>query len=126
MLVINPGSRIGKSTPKGWTNTFEKAQAEAERWLKNMHEDDGLTDVELVRSDPKPEGGRWKFTFRHRVTGVEVTLDTHGISDLDAYCKQYIFAPKVYWKGSSCSNPQLDDFAAPGFRKLATFVRYES
>jgi hypothetical protein len=123
MLLINPGSTIGKSPPKGWTNSFARAKAEAERWLKIMHEDDGLTDVELLPAEDAPEEGRWTFYFRHKVTGVRVRLDTHGIDDLDAYRAQYVFTPRVYWNGSSTAEGKLDDFAAPGFRKIATFVK---
>jgi hypothetical protein len=121
-LLINPGSRIGEeSAGAGWTNTFKGAQAEALRWLQNAH-DDGLTDVEIVRFGSRPEEGRWSFFFRHKVTGVEAELQTHGIDNMDAYLRQYIFTPRVYWKGSSCSSPELDDFKAPGFRKLQTYT----
>lgn len=120
-MLINPGSHIGAAN-KAWTNTFEAAQATAHKWLKSMHEDDGLTDVELVRSDPTEHEGRWSFYFRHKVTGVEVELDTHGINDVDAYCKRYIFTPRIYWKGSSCGEPKIEDFAADGFRVHKTFV----
>lgn len=121
MLLINPGSEIG-TEQRGWTNTFEGAEAEAERWLKSMHEDDGMVDVELVRRCSTPHEGRWTFTYRHKVTGVEVKLDTHGIDNLDAYKDKNGFHPRVYWNGSSTSKPSIDDFAAPGFRKLVTFV----
>lgn len=123
-LLINPGSHI-QPARDGWTNTFAKAQAEAQRWLKSMHEDDGLTDVELLPAEDAPEEGRWAFYFRHKVTGVKVRLDTHGIDNMDAYVKRAVFTPRVYWNGSSCSSPCLDDFAAPGFVKLATFVKAE-
>lgn len=121
-VLINPGSHIATGSA-GWTNTFEQACAEAQRWLDNMHKDDGLTDVELLPAEDAPEEGRWAFYFRHKVTGVKVRLDTHGIDNIDAYTKRAIFTPRVYWNGCSSSDPKLDDFAAPGFRKLATFVR---
>lgn len=120
--LINPGSHIGASTGKAWTNTFEEAKKTAERWLESMHNDDGLTDVELVRCDPLEHEGRWSFYFRHKVTGVEVELDTHGISDVDAYCAKYIFTPRIYWNGSSTGDPKIEDFKAPGFRVHKTFV----
>ncbi len=120
-MLINPGSRIA-ANPSGWTNTFEKAQAEARRWLESIVNEDGMSDVEISRFDPVPKDGRWSFWFRHRVTGVEVELETHGINDLDAYCKQAIFTPRVYWKGGSSSQPRLEDFGAPGFKKLVTYV----
>lgn len=120
-MLINPGSKIAP-TASGWSNTYERAQQEAARWLKSMHEDDGMTDVELVRSDPKCQSGRWAFYFRHKVTGVEVVLETHGIDDLDAYRKVAVFTPRIYWKGSSTGSPKVEDFAAPGFRVHKTFV----
>ena len=69
------------------------------------------------------DNGRWPFVIRHQITGVEVVLETHGIDDLDAYKRQCIFDPRVYWNGSSSAEPTLDDFDAPGFVvKVMTFV----
>lgn len=115
MLIVNPGADIAAPTAEaGWTNTFEGAQAEARRWLDSMREE-GIHDVELLDSDGVEDEGRWTFTFRHTVTGVEVRLDTHGIDNYEAYKAQHIFAPRVYWNGSSCGNPELSDFAADGY-----------
>lgn len=122
-MLINPGSHIAPDATASWTNTYERAQQEAAKWLKSMHEDDGMTDVELVHSDPERHEGRWTFTFRHKVTGVEAKLETHGIDNMDAYTKQSIFTPRIYWKGSSTGDPQIEDFAAPGFRVHKTFVK---
>lgn len=118
-LIINPGSRIGTDR-QGWTNTEEQARAEAAKWLSNIHAD-GMADVELLDDCTDDGEGRWRFTFRHRVTGALVYLDTHGIDDLDAYLRRFIFPPRVYWNGSSSSDPKLDDFAAPGFVPVKTF-----
>ena len=57
------------------------------------------------------------------MTGVIVELETHGIDDMDAYANDAIFTPRVYWKGSSCSSPDLNDWKAPGFVKLSTWVK---
>jgi len=121
-LIINPGSRIGEPG-NGWTNTAETAQAEAERWLAGIHAD-GMTDVELLDGSTEREG-RWVFTFRHAVTGTAVTLETHGIDDTGAYQQDHVFPPRIYWNGSSTSNPELEHFAAPGFRAVRTFTAEE-
>ncbi|MFI6302135.1 hypothetical protein ACIBCH_09705 [Amycolatopsis thailandensis] len=118
-VFINPGSQIGE-TGEGWTNTFVGAKAEAERWLSQMH-NDGLREVELVAWDENENEGRWKFWFEHFVTKARVELATHGIDNYDAYMKGRVFGPRVYWNGSSCSMPTIEDFAAPGFRVLQTF-----
>lgn len=120
---INPGSRIG-GQPDGWTNTVEQAVLNARAWLDRMRKE-GFTDIEIGEPGPEDQG-RWPFVFRHTVTGVEVTLETHGISDPTAYEKQHIFAPRVYWNGSSSAEPDLDDFAAPGFAKTMTFAAVQS
>lgn len=114
-LFINPGANLGDRTAaQGWTNRYETAHAEARSWLAKMRAE-GIGDVELVAGDETEREGRWRFTFRHTVTGAEVVLETHGIDDVDAYARQHFFPPRVYWNGSSTSNPSLDDFAAPGF-----------
>lgn len=118
-LINNPGSRIG-TDQQGWTNTEARAIVEAAKWLANAHAD-GLTDVELLDGCTPDGEGRWRFTFRHKVTGALVYLDTHGIDDTEAYERQHIFAPRVYWNGSSTADPKLDDFAAPGFVPVKTF-----
>ena len=119
-LIINPGSHIGEPG-EGWTNTCETARAEAGRWLARMHAE-GMTDVVLLDGSEEREG-RWLFTVRHAITRATATLETHGIDDVGAYEKQHLFAPRVYWNGSSCSNPELENFAAPGFVAVRTFKR---
>ena len=115
-ILINPGSGPVTEQGEGWTNTYEGAIAEAERWHQRMVDDGFGHDVELLsQDDPIERGGRWVFHFRHRVTGVVVELETHGIDDMDAYMRRHIFGARVYWNGSSCSSPELDDWAAPGF-----------
>ena len=123
-LIINPGSRIASPEHDGeWQNTEAKARERAEVWLGKMH-GEGMTDVELLDGTQlgvAEQGGRWRFTFRHQVTGVTATLDMHGIDPVDAYEREHVFAPRVYWNGSSCSDPALEDFAAPGFVAVRTF-----
>lgn len=118
-LIINPGSNVGDSRD-GWTNTEAGARKEAESWLTGMHFE-GMTDVELLPGCRESDG-RWVFSFRHSVTGKTVELETHGIDDIDAYCKRYVFSPKVYWGGSSLGQPEIEHFAATGFAVRKTFV----
>lgn len=122
-MLINPGSRIGEPG-EGWTNTCETARGYAGQWLAQMH-GEGMTGVELLDSSTERDG-RWIFTFRHAVTGKTVELEIHGIDDTDAYKKRHVFEPRIYWNGSSTSDPKLEHFAAPGFRAVRTFVAEEA
>lgn len=120
-LIINPGSRIASPEYDGeWQNTEAKARERAGVWLGKMHAE-GMTDVELLDGS-EPRDGRWLFTFHHKVTGATVTLEMHGIDPADAYEREHVFAPRVYWNGSSVSDPRLEDFAAPGFVPVRTFI----
>lgn len=119
-LIINPGSGPVADAGTGWTNTQDGAFAEARRWHDRMKADGFGHDVELLDLDPHRQGhsnqeGRWLFEFRHKVTGVVVELETHGVDNIEAYMKERVFAPRVYWNGSSCSSPALEQFAAAGF-----------
>lgn len=116
-LIINPGSRIGAGA--AWTNTYEQARKSAEDLLVHLARE-GHIDVTLLDEFEVNEG-RWVFSFRHNVTGKVVEFETHGIDDLDAYEKAHIFSPRVYWNGSSCSSPKLDDWDAEGFEPVKTF-----
>jgi hypothetical protein len=118
-LIVNPGSGEIAAAGDHWTNTEATARAEAGKWLANMHAE-GMTDVELL-DGCRERAGRWLFTFRHKVTGVTVELETHGIDNLEAYGRDH-FSPRVWWNGSSTAEPKLEDFAAPGFTPLRTFV----
>jgi len=123
-LIINPGSGAVQASGEGWTNSYAGARAEAGKWLEGMHAE-GMTDVTLLDGASAGEGvnaGRWRFRFRHEVTGAVVTLETPGIDDWDAYGREFIFLPRIYWNGSSSGDPKLEDFAAPGFRAVRTFV----
>lgn len=119
-MIVNPGSGPVEQDGEGWTNTYETARQKAIAWLKEMHTQ-GLRDVELLDGPTDQTDGRWVFTFRHTVTGKTVDFETHGIDDLDAYMRRRIFAPRVYWNGSSSGEPSLEDFEAPGFEPVRTF-----
>jgi hypothetical protein len=116
-LIFNPGSDIPEpGKDDGWTNTYEEAVRIAREWLARMCAH-GLGDIVLLEGKAfrPPVDGRWTFTYRHIVTGVEATLETHGIAPEDAFRKQNLFSPRQYWNGSSSSDPCLDDFTALGF-----------
>lgn len=115
MVIINAGTRLGDIHPAdGWANTYAAARKAADEWLTKMRAE-GIADVELATADETEREGRWTFTFRHAVTEVEVKLETHGIDDMEAYNRQCVFEPRIYWNGSSTANPELSDFAAPGY-----------
>lgn len=126
MLIINPGSEPVDTDGQGWTNTYAGACAIAEDWLTKMRDAGIGHDVELVLpapadtiDPPAPDSeGRWRFQYRHTVTDGTVELKTHGIDNLDAWAEGRILGsmgPRVYWKGSSSADPQLDDWAADGY-----------
>lgn len=125
-MIINPGAHIS-TVQQGWTNTYAEARKEAELWLSSMHSDYGFMDVELLTTDTEKEEneGRWTFTFKHNVTGVEITFMTPGIDNYQEFLKQNIFGARVYWNGSSSAYPELEDFAAPGFKMVKTFSKLE-
>lgn len=112
-MIINPGSQL-PANPRGWTNTFDRAVQYANEWHDRMRKEGFGQDVRMLPGAGFIDG-RWEFTFYHQVTKVRVKLETHGIDDLEAYRKQAIFDPRIYWNGSSSSEPQLSDFAAPGY-----------
>lgn len=120
-IIINPGSVIGKEE-KGWTNTHAVALKYANEWFYKPMLDEGFEDIEMI--DPNEEvDGRWKFIFKHKITGVEIELEVHGIDNLEAYQKQYIFQPKTYWNGSSCSSPEIKEFKKEGFKPVITYKK---
>lgn len=121
MVIINAGSRIAPAQQsEGWTNTREKAAQYAREWFWDQMVRDGFTDIEFVDTGRETEG-RWMFEIRHKVTGVVVEIEQHGIDNLDAYRKQYVFEPRVYWNGSSSATPRLEDFAADGYESVITY-----
>ena len=120
-IIINPGSGAIPAAGNGWTNTYEQAEKHAREWRDRMTAD-GIRDVTLELPGADPDGdGRWRFSFRHDVTGMTVYLDTHGIDDWRAYEKQRIFSARVYWNGDSSGEPQVEDWAADGFEVVKTY-----
>lgn len=106
VALINPGSRVERGT-------LSQALRNARGWHETLTEA-GISGVSL---DPEPvrfEDGRWTFAFRHDVTGVECHLTIDGLTAEQK--RRLLFWPKVYWKGSSCSEPELADWLADGFR----------
>lgn len=123
-VIVNPGSDIPDPVSgEGWTNTYGGALAQAWEWHARMVAEGLGHDVELLRPGRpcKGDSARWRFEFRHKVTGVVVALDTHGISDIEKYRKSHVFYPRVYWNGSSSGEPELEDFAEKGFEPYQSF-----
>lgn len=123
MFIINPGSQVGKQEV-GFTNTHDQAREYAYRWFYRPMQKQGFTDIS-VEDKNEERDGRWLFIFKHEVTGKEVELEVHGIDNLDAYTDKYIFAPRVYWNGSSSSDPDIEDFAADGYEPVLTYRKSE-
>lgn len=123
MVLINPGSGPVPPSGDGWANTYEGAYVRAVEWLALIHER-AATDVVLLNPGHPTGEGRWTFRFRHPVTDVAVELETHGIpqDQILAFEMERLFAPRIYWKGSSTGEPELSDWAAEGFRAVRTFV----
>jgi hypothetical protein len=120
-LIINPGSRVASPEYDGdWQNTEAKARERAQEWLCKMHAE-GMTDVELL-DGTEPRDGRWLYTFRHKITGATAKLEIHGIDPIAAYEREHVFGARIYWNGSSCADPALEDFAAAGFTPVRTFI----
>lgn len=121
MILINPGSNIAEeSKDKKWTNTHEMAVEHCRNWFLKPMLDAGFEDIEFTDTG-KYEEGRWVFEFKHLITGVVVEAEVHGISPLSEYKKENIFTPRTYWKGSSCADPEIKDFAKEGFKPVMTY-----
>ena len=120
-ITANPGSGAVPPYGTGWTNTYATAKTQAEKWLAQMRAE-AMNDVELLDTVDE-ENCRWRFTFRHRVTGTCVHLDIDVVDDIEAYKRENLFSPRIYWNGDSSANPKLEDFAAEGFEQLRTFRR---
>jgi hypothetical protein len=120
-VIINPGSEP-IDYGEGWTNTVEVARRIANEWLAQMRRE-GMDEIELMPGETERGDGRFRFRFRHTVTGVEAVLETHGINDLEAYMCRHTFEPRTYWRGSSSGTPCIEDFAAPGFIVRRTYIR---
>ena len=101
MMIINPGSDVvgGK---------VEDAIKEAERLLQCI-KDDGITGVGLLREYKKTEDGRYIFKYRHEITGRVGEWCVTGLED-NWRGRGFMFQPRIYWNGSSCSSPEWKDF----------------
>lgn len=119
-MIINPGSGAVETSGEGWTNTHKQARVNAYEWFYKPMLEQGFTDIKVI--DTKIErDGRWLFNFEHKITGKVVELEIHGIDNMEAYTKTHIFGSRVYWNGSSSSNPQLEQFAAEGYEPVMTY-----
>lgn len=98
-MIINAGSEN-----KG--GTVEESLVIANEYLEQLHSN-GFVDVELM-PEVEVRDGLWCYTFRHAVTGKTATLDTHGFTEDE--CHKFMFRPRIYWNGSSSSEPTIEDW----------------
>lgn len=111
-IIINAGSEN-----KG--GTFEQAEMNAKEWLKSIH-DEGFNEIEMKFIERQKDGD-WLFHFTHLVTKKVATLEIHGFTKEE--CKQFMFHPRVYWNGSSTSDPKIEDWLCDGFKFRIEFYR---
>lgn len=104
-VIINPGS-------ENTGGTIEQATVNAQEWLKSIH-DEGFCEVQMKFKE-RYGTGNFLFVFTHRITQKEAFLEIHGFTEEE--CKEFIFHPRVYWNGSSTSNPKIEDWLADGFK----------
>ncbi|MEZ4908988.1 MAG: hypothetical protein R2771_15420 [Saprospiraceae bacterium] len=104
-IIINAGSEN-----KG--GIYEQAEINAKEWLKSIY-DEGFKDVEMKFIESHKDGD-WLFYFIHFITKKVATLEIHGFTEEE--CKQFVFHPRVYWNGSSTSNPKIEDWLSVGFK----------
>ena len=119
-FLINPGSgdiTVGEA----WDNTEEQARINVYKWFYKPLLDEGYKDIKIINLHLQDNSGRFKFKLRHNITGVEIPIECHGITDLDAYTEENIFGARVYYNGSSSSNTELSDFKADGFTPVLTY-----
>ncbi len=119
-FLINPGSG-GIAVGEAWENTEEQARINVYKWFYKPLLDEGYKDTEIINLHLQDVDGRWQFKLRHNITKVEIPIECHGITDLEAYTKENIFGARVYYNGDSGSNPKLTDFKADGFTPVLTY-----
>ena len=110
--IINAGSEN-----KG--GTFEQAKINAEKWLKNIHEE-GFLEVEMTFVQLY-EDGDFQFDFKHKITQKVVSLVIHGFTEEE--CQKFTFHPRVYWNGSSTADPKIEDWLNEGFKYRVEYYR---
>lgn len=117
------GAQPVPAAGRGWTNAYPAAEGRARAWHAGIGAA-GIRDVDLeLPGRAVPGDGRWRFAFRHRITGVRVHLDVHGVDDVDAFRRELSPAglePRAYWEGEG-TGPDPDDWAADGFEAVKTF-----
>ena len=115
MMIINAGSEN-----KG--GTFEEALKSARVWLSSVQRE--FPEVTMTTHENRLGDGDWNFVFTHQVTGVSVDLDIHGFTDEE--CEKFTFHPRVYWNGSSTSDPKIDDWLTDDYKYRIVFSKIKS
>lgn len=103
MIKINAGS-------ENTGGNFENAKKWANEWLENIRKHCPEIEMRFVE---KTDSGNFLFKFRHPVTGVEASLETHGFTEEEYH--SFTFPPRVYWNGSSTAEPKAEDWLKEGF-----------
>lgn len=104
-MIINAGSEN-----KG--GTFEQALKNANKWLEMMNED--FPEVTMSTEENRLSDGDWEFIFTHGVTNKKALLQIHGFTKEE--CEKFVFHPRVYWNGSSTSEPEVEDWLTDDFK----------
>ena len=104
-MIINPGSEITKGD-------LIVAADNAVKWLSTMILN-GICDVQVNLEGKELNDNRWRFDFKHKITGVIKELDMHGFTEDEI--KLMTFPPRTYWDGSSCVEPTNEDFLKTGY-----------
>lgn len=112
-IIINAGS-------ENTGGTLEQAKINAEIWLKAIHEK-GFLDVEMSFVEQLEENANFLFHFTHKVTKKVATLETHGFTR--DQCKEFVFYPRSYWNGSSCSEEKVEDWLADGYKYKIVYYK---
>lgn len=110
MLIINPGS-------ENRGGTLEEARIIAKEYLDQIHKE-GYTEVEMTELE---HDDYFNFLFKHKVTGKGVELNTHGFTREE--CEEFMFTPRIYWNGSSCSSPKIEDWLTDGYEPFITYKK---
>lgn len=111
-IIINPGSEN-----KG--GTLKQAKINAEEWLKCVH-DEGFLEVEMEYIEQYKDGN-FLFNFKHNITKKVATLEIHGFTKEE--CQKFRFHPRVYWNGSSTSDPEIENWLTDEFTYRIEFYK---
>jgi hypothetical protein len=114
VILMNPGSEN-----KGGTTA--QAKRNAVKWLKRIHKE--FPEV-IMNLKGKDDFGDWEFEFQHLITKKKAILAIHGFTKTE--CKNFTFKPRVYWNGSSTSEPSITDWLPRGWNYKIVYSKKKS